>query len=166
MEQDHTIKLPSAVLSGLFRNSLVDLASPKSASPDPLPINRETETKMQIGTLVVADANGEKLEQQQLSFLHAIMKACKINTERYSILTNKAPLYKDYQSMHDHFKQKELILFGIEPAAIGLPIHFPHFQVQAFQEVKYLSAPPLEMIEADKTLKMQLWQCLQQLYPG
>lgn len=166
MDQQQKIKLPVSVLSSLFSNSLVDLSETRTTVQQRLPDHGTTNKNLPVSTLVVADAHENKLAQQQLDFLNTIMRACKLEKESYRVLTNKAPECKDFQSMHDQFKQREMILFGIEPSSIGLPIHFPHFQVQSFQQVNYLSAPPLEKIEADKALKVQLWQCLKQLFPG
>jgi hypothetical protein len=94
------------------------------------------------------------------------MKACKLEQAHYTIIANRQDELPDYKATFSQFKQKQLILFGIAPAAIGLPINFPHFQVQSFQEVRYLAAPTLDTIEADKALKMELWQCLKQLFPS
>jgi hypothetical protein len=94
------------------------------------------------------------------------MKACKLEKANYTIIANRQDELPDYKATFSQFKQRQLILFGIAPAAIGLPINFPHFQVQSFQEVRYLAAPTLDTIEADKALKMQLWQCLKQLFPS
>lgn len=166
MDQHQKIKLPVFVLTDLFRSSLFDLSGPKSSPAVHLPIKTVPDAHATVESLILAVAKQEQLEQQQLDFLQAIMKACRLDTEKYAVLTNQSPHFKDHTALHNHFKQKTLILFGLEPASIGLPIHFPHFQVQTFQQVQYLSAPRLEAVEADKTLKMQLWQCLKQLFPG
>jgi hypothetical protein len=119
-----------------------------------------------VNTIVISRSDGKYLPLQQLEFLHSIMKACKLQKEDYAIITNLGADNLDYQSTFNQFRQKQLILFGLDPGAIALPINFPHFQVQSFQQVRYLSAPGLDAIEADKSLKMQLWQCLKQLFPS
>lgn len=166
MDQQETIQLPIAVLSDLFRNCLVDLKNPETASNTPEPSMTDSLASSPVDTVVLTKAEGKELPSQLLDFLNNIMKACKLEREDYAIITNKQADFSDYQSTHKQFKQKQLILFGIDPAAIGLPINFPHFQVQSFQQVRYLAAPKLESIEVDKALKMQLWQCLKQLYPA
>ena len=166
MDQQETIQLPIAVLSGLFKNCLVDLKNPDTASNKPETPTTENLASGPVDTVVFSQAEGKALLSQQLDFLHNIMKACKLEKKDYTIITNKQADFSDYQSTFGQFKQKQLILFGIDPAAIGLPINFPHFQVQSFQQVRYLAAPTLEAIEVDKALKMQLWQCLKQLFPS
>ncbi len=166
MDQQENIQLPIAVLSGLFSNCLVDLKNPETPSTKPATTNTETLAAELVDTVVVSMAEGNELPSQQLDFLNNIMKACKLEQADYAIITNHQNGLPDYKATFSQFKQKQLILFGIDPSAIGLPINFPHFQVQSFQQVRYLAAPKLDVIEADKALKMQLWQCLKQLFPS
>jgi len=166
MDQQETIKLPIAVLSDLFSNCLVDLKNPDNASNLPTIAPAETFAGVPVDTVVVSLAEGKELPSQQLDFLNNVMKACKLEQSDYAIISNKQNDLPDYKAIFNQFNQKQLILFGIDPSAIGLPINFPHFQVQSFQQVRYLAAPKLEIIETDKALKMQLWQCLKQLFPS
>ncbi len=166
MDQQETIKLPIAILSDLFNNCLVDLKNPDTLSKLPAAAPAETLAGLPVDTVVVSLTEGKELPSQQLDFLNNIMKACKLEQSDYAIIANTQHGSPDYNSIFSQFKQKQLILFGIDPAAIGLPINFPHFQVQSFQQVRYLAAPKLDTIETDKALKMQLWQCLKQLFPS
>ena len=166
MEQQETIKLPIAVLSELFSNCLVDLKNPDNASELPAAAPAEAPAPGAVDTVVISVAEGKQLASQQLDFLNNIMKACKLNQRDYAIIANKQNDLPDYKITFSQFKQQQLILFGIAPADIGLPINFPHFQVQSFQQVRYLVAPKLDTIENDKALKMQLWNCLKQLFPS
>jgi hypothetical protein len=166
MDQQETIKLPIAVLSDLFSNCLVDVKNSNTPTNLPSAAPAPALEGAPVDTVVVSMAEGNELPSPQLDFLHNIMKACKLDQAQYTIITNRQDDLPDYKAISSLFKQKQLILFGIDPAAIGLPINFPHFQVQSFQQVRYLAAPKLDTIETDKTLKMQLWQCLKQLFPS
>jgi hypothetical protein len=166
MDQQENIKLPITVLSDLFSNCLVDLKNPDTLSSLPAAAPADALAPRAFDTVVVSLAEGKELPPQQLDFLHNIMKACKLEQSDYVIIANKQNGFPDYNAIFGQFKQKQLILFGIDPAAIELPINFPHFQLQTFQQVRHLAAPRLEVIEADKALKMQLWQCLKQLFPS
>jgi hypothetical protein len=166
MDQQEPIKLPISIISDLFRNCLVDLNVPSSSSDKPATAITETLAGTPVDTVVVSISEGKALPPQQLDFLNNIMKACKLEQADYAIITNHQNGMPDYKATFSQFKQKQLILFGIDPSAIGLPINFPHFQVQSFQQVRYLAAPKLDVIEADKALKIQLWQCLKQLFPS
>ena len=166
MDQQEPIKLPISIISDLFRNCLVDLNIPGSSSDKPAITSTEKLAGTPVDTVVVSISEGKALPPQQLDFLKNIMKACKLEQADYTIIANHQNGTPDYKATFSQFKQKQLILFGIDPSAIGLPINFPHFQVQSFQQVRYLAAPKLDVIEADKALKMQLWQCLKQLFPS
>ena len=166
MDQQETIKLPIALLSDLFSNCLVDLKNHDTLSKLQGTAPAETLAGVPVDTIVVSLAEGKELPSQQLDFLNNIMKACRLEQSDYAIIANSQNGSPDYNAIYSQFKQKQLILFGIDPAAIGLPINFPHFQVQSFQQVRYLAAPRLDTIETDKALKMQLWQCLKQLFPS
>ena len=166
MDQQEPIKLPISIISDLFRNCLVDLNIPGSSSDKPANAITETLSGTPVDTVVVSLSEGNALPPQQLDFLNNIMKACKLEQADYAIIANHQNGLPDYKATFSQFKHKQLILFGIDPSAIGLPINFPHFQVQSFQQVRYLAAPKLDVIEADKALKIQLWQCLKQLFPS
>jgi DNA polymerase III psi subunit len=53
-----------------------------------------------------------------------------------------------------------MMLFGYEPADIGLPIMFPAYQVQFHNGARYVWAPPLSELSNNKAAKGQLWQSL------
>ena len=61
-----------------------------------------------------------------------------------------------------------ILLFGVEPTANRLPIHFPAFRPQPYDNCTYLSAPALDLLvpqtEESKLLKSKLWVCLKSLF--
>ena len=61
-------------------------------------------------------------------------------------------------------ESKTVLLFDVTPASIGLPIHFPNFQVQHFNKRIYLCCPALGEIEKDTTMKKQLWNSLKTVF--
>jgi hypothetical protein len=77
-------------------------------------------------------------------------------------LTN-APsvLHKDIQNK---FKSSVTILFGLTPEELEMPVNFPEFQVQAFNNCTFLHTPTLEKLETDKILKSKLWVCLRKMF--
>ena len=62
------------------------------------------------------------------------------------------------------FKSKIVLLFAVEPASFGLPMSFPHFQIQPFAGNSFLFSPSLKELENDKMLKSKLWVCLKRLF--
>ena len=61
-----------------------------------------------------------------------------------------------------------ILLFGIEPVAIRLPINFPVFKIQTYDQCTYLSAPALDQLvqpsEDSKLLKSKLWVSLKTIF--
>ncbi|MFN5423343.1 MAG: hypothetical protein ACK5AO_08755 [bacterium] len=158
MEQQKTIILPPQVIAALYENVLIENADgqPKEESP------RIIEKKK---TVVIAESVGAALSADRKIFLDAIIKACQLQPSAVEVLTDKHPLASDYKKINEEYSPESIILFGPSPSLISLPVFFPPFQIQLFQETKYLHAPALDMIENDKNLKLQLWQCLKQLFP-
>ena len=69
-----------------------------------------------------------------------------------------------YTEITGQFKAEKIILFGTEPEAIGLPLEFPHYQIQKFNNQVYLSSVSLNGLQADKEEKLKLWNCLKKIF--
>ena len=113
---------------------------------------------------VVHHENAVHIPDEQLTFLTTILSACKLNLADVGILNiANAPsgIYKDVQ---DKFKSNVMILLGITPKKFEMPISFPEFQVQPFDNCTFLSAPTIEQMENDKLLKSKLWVSLRKIF--
>lgn len=158
MAQQKTIILPPQVIAALYENVLIDEADGHGKAP----VQDSIEKKK---ALFIAESENTSLPDNKKLFLDAIIKACKLNPSEVEVITDKNAIASDYKKISEQFSPESVILFGPSPSAISLPVFFPPFQVHLFQETKYLHAPALETIENDKSLKLQLWQCLKQLFP-
>jgi hypothetical protein len=107
------------------------------------------------------------LPDNQLTFLTKILEACRMNIGDVAIL-NTATTPVNITTLKQQLQPTSLLLFGIEPTAIKLPINFPEFKVQPYDNCTYLSAPPLTRLvqqsEESKLLKSKLWVCLKTLF--
>ncbi|MGZ3845164.1 MAG: hypothetical protein ACXVBH_03855, partial [Flavisolibacter sp.] len=92
-----------------------------------------------------------------------VLAACKMSIADIGIINSNRSDESELQSIID-VEARDVILFGVEPPEIGLPINFPAFQLQAFNNRTYVKAPTLSEIEADKTLKGSLWTSLKGLF--
>ncbi len=104
------------------------------------------------------------LPNEQLNFLTSVLSACKLSLGDVAIFnTANAPsaLYKDLQ---EKFKSNFTILLGLTPEEFEMPLSFPEFQVQAFNNCTFLHTPVLEVLESDKVLKSKLWVCLKKMF--
>ena len=150
-------KLPNALIAALYKNSLVYTETIENT-------NQEVSNPISKEILFIAKCERKKLDEQQSNFLSAIIKACKLKDNDFNIITNVDGLFGDYTELASRFSAKKIILFGVGPVEIKLPMHFPPYQLQSFEKTTYLSSPSLEELEADKAQKLNLWHCLQKLF--
>ena len=52
-------------------------------------------------------------------------------------------MMRNTRNLLNLFKPAVILLFGVPQSAISLPVHFPDYQVQAFKDIRFLSAPTL-----------------------
>jgi DNA polymerase III psi subunit len=158
-ESENTI-LHNFVLTELFKETyLVDLSS--SAKNN----NIQEPTPALLDVLVFHHHTRNELPSNENVLLQAILNACKLNPNEKAVYSRSELKQNNLKELIEKHQPKKIILFGVDPAAIGLPIHFPVFQIQSYQNIQYLHAPALSELESDKQLKIQLWQKLKQLFP-
>jgi DNA polymerase III psi subunit len=157
-ESENTI-LHNFVLTELFKETyLVDL-SPSANN------NIQEHSPALFEVLVFHHHTQNELPSNENVLLQAILNACKLNSDETAVFSRSVLNQNNLKDLLEKHQPKKIILFGVDPAAIGLPIHFPIFQIQAYQNIQYLHAPALSELESDKQLKIQLWQKLKQLFP-
>lgn len=159
------IELPPIVLQGLFKHSLVFLEKEEksvdgSASKEFSTLGNNRKHIV----IMVADANTLYLPDEQLNFLLGILAACDLTMEDVAILNIKKNKSVTYKTVSDELSPEKLFLFGVKPAEIGLPLDFPNYQVQRYNNQTYLSAPLLSKFQDDKAEKTRLWNCLKQIF--
>jgi DNA polymerase III psi subunit len=113
--------------------------------------------------ILVAHEKAAFLPEHELKFLTSVLKACQFAIDDVAILNlKKQP--GDHVSLQSFFQSTSVLLFGIGPLDIDLPMNFPQFQLQNFNKCIYLHAPALNEIEKEKELKQKLWSCLKNLF--
>lgn len=159
------IQLPAFLIQELYKNSLVEFESPEPV--------QKIEVKSSINILgnnrskviiVVENNEAAFLPDNQLNFLLGILSACKLTLEDVAIINiyiNKAITYK---AITLELKAEKIILFGVTPAQLHLPVEFPSYQIQQYNNQTYVTAAMLADIESDKTEKTKLWNCLKQIF--
>ena len=117
--------------------------------------------------IVVNEPSEVFLREKHLEFLSKILVACKLNIGDVAIV-NEGYKFADIAAIKKELRPHSIILFGLEPTDLKLPLNFPHFKIQAYDEVSYLSVPALEMLNVDneegKLLKTRLWVCLKTMF--
>jgi hypothetical protein len=118
-------------------------------------------------TILVDSPQTAFLPDEQLAFLTKMLEACKLNIGDVAIV-NQANSPVEIASLKRQLSPVFLLLFGPGPEAIGLPIHFPLFKIQPYDQCSYLSIPSLAQLvqpgDESKLLKSKLWVCLRQLF--
>ncbi len=96
-----------------------------------------------------------------------MLEACKMNIGDVAIV-NQANSAVDIAGLKRQLQPAQILLFGPAPTGIGLPINFPQFKIQAYDQCSFLWVPPLAQLvqpgEEGKLLKTKLWVCLKTLF--
>ena len=168
----NNIDLPASTLAELYRSSLV---LPVDKSPEKVitPVERPTldtpEWKW-LGSnkknvlVLVRYADALYLPANDLELLTSILTACKLSLEDVAILNLYHYPDFDHAQAARALKPARILLFGIEPAGIGLPKNLPSFQIETIQQTSYLSSPEIASLREDRNLKTNLWNSLKRLF--
>lgn len=164
MSSDH-IELPPLVLQQLFTHTLIDLKN--EALPDDKSFSKQLLTlgNNKKRVLILVQSNETLyLPDDQLNFLLGILAACNLTMEDVAILNVKKNPSVNYKNATSELQSEKLILFGIQPDQIELPLNFPPYQIQQYNDQVYLAAPQLSDFHDNKAEKTKLWKCLQQIF--
>lgn len=175
MDLNH-IELPASVMVNLYRASLVQpdenpaKVQPVSAALEKEPVGNLPQEWKWLGRnrknilMIVDYSDADHLPERELSFLRGVLNACKLNIDDVAVINRYHHPATPYKDLLGYFKCNPVFLFGVEPASLGLPISFPHFQLQAFANCSFLFTPTLKEMEEDKVLKSKLWVCLRRVF--
>jgi len=190
----NTIELPAFLLAELYGDALLASAPPETAkpseiipkSPNPeIPKSQDPEipksqnppsgpaTYKFLGnhqrkiSILVNSAGSAFLPDDQLAFLTKILEACKMNIGDVAIV-NHATVPIRITALKQQLNPATILLFGLSPTEIELPIDFPSFKLQPYDQCTYLHSPALEDFvapgEEAKLLKSKLWVTLRALF--
>jgi hypothetical protein len=159
------IQLPDTILQGLYSKCLYNLETDKSVSND-----------IQLGSIGYLGNNQKKiavlvsstaaiyLPDEELNFLLGILTACKLSMADIALINLAKNPNLAYADVTEQLKCEKLFLFGLDADALALPLQFPHYQVQHFNNQVYLSSVALHELQADKEEKLKLWNCLKKIF--
>ena len=160
------IILSPETLAQLYTSPVIDMLPAEKTTP----AKEQANTIKYLGsnkkntTILVKAADAPFLNDQSFNFLAGILNACKLNMADVALINLLSANNTGYTVINSITNPEKTILFDVSAQDISLPMQFPHFQVQRFNNVMYLSAPSLSVIEADKAIKAQLWSSLKQLF--
>ena len=171
----NNIELPASVVVELYQNSLAGpgsiLSGPKIAI-EAIEVEPETEQVVwkslgdnRKNILIILNSPGAvHIADNELSFLTGVLGACKLNLADVAIVNRHHYPESSYKELTSYFKSRIVFLFDIDPAVFGLPMSFPHYQIQSFAGNSFLFSTSLNNLENDKIEKSKLWICLKRLF--
>lgn len=163
-----SFQLNQNILEGLYKNSLVILNNPEEISivKTDTPPAFLGNNKKQI-SIIVYNPDVTWMTDEEFNFLTKILSACKLGIDDVAVM-NLAHQKTDHKLMKEKLHNQKVILFGVAPSQINMPISFPEFKIQLFDSVHYLYASRITDLCKDsdvaKLLKTKLWASLKQLF--
>ena len=159
------IELSSAILQSLYSKSLYDLNTNKPAEriKSGGKIGFLGTNQKKIAILVSANES-IYLPEEELNFLLGILTACKLSMADIALINLAKNPDLTYTAITEQLKAENILLFGLNAEALQLPLEFPHYQIQAFNNQVYLSSLSLSALQKDKDEKMKLWNCLKKIF--
>jgi hypothetical protein len=154
------IQLTPTLIADLYNDKLIEQKQNQTLPAKPGFLGKN-EKKILIASI---DHEAVYLGDKQLAFLTNVLDACKLGLTDVAIVNWQNLDEEARSTFTSALDAKTVLLFGIEPATIGLPVNFPAFQVQEFNRRTYMHAPLLTEIEGDKELKKQLWNSLKKIF--
>lgn len=167
------IQLPASVIANLYKNALIEADELSPFKTDPLVLKKTEDSPNKwkyLGDnkknilIVVNYKEAFYLPDEEITFLTSLLTACQLSLADVAIVNRNNYEDIDYKELIAQFSSKIIFLFGVDPAGFGLPVSFPHFQVQSFAKTTFLFTPPLEEIKNDSLYKSKLWVSLRRIF--
>ncbi len=156
------IQLPPFVLGSLFNKSLYEL-KPATGISATGGISFLGENKRRIAILV-SSPDAIYLADEELNFLLGILTACKLSMMDIALINVSKNQGLSYSDIAEQLQAEKVFLFGINPESLNLPLQFPHYQLQHFNNQVYLSSEALSKLQTDKQEKLKLWNSLKKVF--
>ncbi|WP_026763924.1 hypothetical protein [Sediminibacterium salmoneum] len=118
-------------------------------------------------TILVNEPDAVFLNDANLDFLTKILGACKLNMGDVSVI-NTARYLALFPEIKKELSPSIYILFGVKTSDIQLPFIIPDYQIQPYDQSKFLAAPAFIQFTGDsaeaKLEKTKLWVSLKTLF--
>jgi len=164
------LQLTPGLIAELYNRGLIGEkkcsipASRKNAEGEP-PIQPKFLGKHKSNILVVVnEPNAVFLQDPQLAYLTKILNACLRTVEDIALVNYAKYPTETYRTLQSNFPSTLILLFGVAPSQLQLPIDFPNYQLQKLENATFLQAPPLQQIASSKPDREQLWQSLKKYF--
>jgi hypothetical protein len=179
------VQLPDFIIADLYKNNLViteDTVAKKTLSDVQFTKNQQ-EKNEEIGltenkkwflgdhkkkvTILVNNSDAIFMDDESLQLLSGILSACKLNIGDVAII-NLHQTKINYNTLKQQLPSDYIFMFDINPLNIQLPVTFPMYQVQQYDNCTFLFAASLHNMKGDskeaKVEKSKLWISLKKTF--
>jgi hypothetical protein len=150
------IQLSPKVIAELYKETLVVLNALQTSQNNDMGAEGTKPRKILLLTATAAT-------KDENAFLDKLLQACKLGREevnQISIAEHKVA----YGDLTHVFGASIVLMFGVNPAQIGLPLEFPRYQVQGHHNRTYLYCDAPGELKEDLAAKKILWDCLRKIF--
>ena len=159
------IQLTPFLIEGLFKKSLIEIEILQSpAQIQSISTFNILGKNLKRVALIVENPKELHLADDQLNFLLGVLSACKLTMEDVAIINIAKNTDANYKNIESELKAEKVILFGVKPEQLNLPLEFPLYQIQEYNKQTYVAAASLNVIQIDKVEKTKLWNSLKQIF--
>ena len=151
--------LPTQVLALMYKNVLVV----PTVGPV-VPVHMPSLGGNKKHCLIVVHTTGfAYLPDDVLDFLTKILSAIQYTLNDVAII-NMAITSVSYEQAVEIWNPTSILLFGIDPVQMGMPVNSPMYKAQQVGGIMCLYSNSLGECMESKELKAQLWQCLKSIF--
>ena len=157
--------MDATMLQALYRNTLVGEVSSNANRTSNDNSDIKSLGKNEKGVVIIVNCDEAPfLPDAHLSFLTKMLSACKLSLADVAIVNICGDNQVSYDKLLTDLSPLKIIFFDVEPNTLQFPLSFPLYQVQAYNNMKLLSAPGLEKLEKDVPEKNLLWNSLKKMF--
>jgi hypothetical protein len=106
------------------------------------------------------------LPDDKMDVLIKIMQACRLSMDDIALL-NIAGSNRNIEEIRAQLEPSKMVLLGVNPSDIRLPIQFPAYKPQSYAGCTYLYSDSLDAMDnsdAGKKIKGNLWTALKEMF--
>ena len=106
------------------------------------------------------------LPDDKMEVLVKIMQACRLSMDDIALL-NIAGNEFGIEEIREQFQPEKMVLLGVKPADIRLPIQFPAYKPQSYAGCTYVysdSLDEMDQSDAGRKIKGNLWSALKEMF--
>jgi len=159
------IHLSPFLIQQLYKKTLVDVnpSKPDTVTSNDTSISFLGKNEKNI-LLVINEEETVFLSDTDLNLLVGILSACKLTLADVALINFDKNKTAFYDNLMLQFSPQCVLLFGVSPAALSFPLHFPNYQLQQYNNQTYVSSASLKILGEDISQKKTLWSCLQKYF--